>query len=114
MGYIHTDLISECGYVSGTGRSDAAHMPGNDERRDTERTFPGIYHDGKAGSFYRRKCTFISVPFTGRAELFEAGIASDAGMLQRCGICSPGALEMAPTEEKDERRGKKRPSDCSE
>lgn len=54
------------------------------------------------------------VPFTGRAELFEAGIASDAGMLQRCGICSPGALEMAPTEEKDERRGKKRPSDCSE
>ena len=82
-------------------------MPGNDERRDTERTFPGIYHDGKAGSFYRRNCTFISVPFTGRAELFEAGIASDAGMLQRCGICSPGALEMAPTEEKDERRGKK-------
>ena len=88
---------------------------GKKYRRNTAiRAILCIGVDTKAGSFYRRNCTFISVPFTGRAELFEAGIASDAGMLQRCGICSPGALEMAPTEEKDERRGKKRPSDCSE
>ena len=79
-------------------------------------TMKGVIRRGHFREFTMtvKQAAFISVPFTGRAELFEAGIASDAGMLQRCGICSPGALEMAPTEEKDERRGKKRPSDCSE
>ena len=83
MGYIHTDFVSEYGDFFRNDGSDFAGLPGDNAGSHKKRPFCGIYSSCQAGRFYRRQCSFISVPSAGRAEVFQTGFDADVCLLYR-------------------------------